>query len=64
MFSSIGKPGGGGGFLKVGAGGLGFANVFEKPIRHIKVMKNMLVINLIFNKNKLFYKISTVLQVV
>lgn len=41
IFSSIGSPGGGGGLLCVGAGGLGPANAMVTPKRHTNVIINL-----------------------
>ena len=50
IFSSIGKPGGGGGLLPVGGGGCGAANALETPKRYIIIMKNLFAIIFIFKK--------------
>lgn len=57
IFSSIGKPGGGGGFLPVGGGGCGAANAFETPKRYITTMKSLFAIIFMIIKIKHLLKI-------
>jgi len=48
MLSSIGNPGGGGGFLKFGGGGVGPANKTTLPKRNRAVTKSLFAIITIF----------------
>ena len=57
MFSSRGKPGGGGGFLPVGGGGCGTAKALETPKRYIVIIKNLFAIIFMFIKIKHFLRI-------